>query len=154
MALSTWVCFLGRVSSDTRGRFMNLMHRAEIHIQSGTESANDCGVAVFEEVNPSVLDGLRLCAGHGSVLAIFICSKGLGPSDVWSIPHAGARDLLIWHDIPTAGDQVVSRLQRWDAVRRIVESPRIQNVLVGQSPQWRSLVASVAEVAAFTQSPV
>jgi transcriptional regulator with GAF, ATPase, and Fis domain len=154
MALSTWVQFLGRVASDTRDRFAGLLRRAGVDLRSPAGLAEGFGVVVFEQIDASVLEALRACVGRATVLAICISPGRLSPADVWAIPRAGAKDVLVWSSLPATADQVVSRLQRWDTVQGLVDSPRVKSVLVGQSSQWRTLVRSIVEMAAFTESSV
>ena len=154
MALSMWVRFLGRVSAETREGFGALLRRSGIDAGITVGVANGFGAAVFEQIDATVLDGLRACASSATVLAIRISPVRPSPGDLWALPQAGARDVLIWPKLPASADQVVSRLQRWNAVQELVESPAVKNMLAGKSGRWRDLVRSVVEVAAFSQASV
>jgi transcriptional regulator with GAF, ATPase, and Fis domain len=149
-----WVRFLGRVSSDTRDGFVALLRRAGIDPHITTEAVGGFGAAVFEQIDAAVLDGLRACSSSATVLAIRVSPARPGPGDLWALPQAGARDVLVWRTLPASAEQVVSRLQRWNAVQALVEAPAVKNMLVGESRRWRDVVRSVVEVAAFSQASV
>ena len=86
------------------------------------------------------------------VLAIALAERGLKPSDMWAVLHAGAADLLMWPRLPDTADEVAARLSRWEAVNSLAESARVNEFVVGKSSTWRSLIRQVVEVAAFTQA--
>ena len=109
---------------------------------------------MFEKVEAAVLDGLRACPTGTTVLAICISSVRPSLTELWAISRAGARDVLIWPQLPASADQVVSRLTRWTTVENLAASPTVKNVLVGECTRWRSVIRSVVEVAAFSQVSV
>jgi transcriptional regulator with GAF, ATPase, and Fis domain len=154
MALSMWVRFLGRVTAEIREGFGALLRRAGIDLRNPGGTVEGFGVVVFEQVDAAVLDGLRACANGATVLAIRISPVRPSSADVWALAQAGARDVLVWSRAPANADQIVSRLQRWNAVQELVDSPDVRNVLVGKSVRWHGVVRSVVEVAAFSQSSV
>jgi len=149
-----WVRFLGHVAAETREGFAALLRKGGIDPSFPKRITEGFGVAVFERVDASVLEGVRALASCATVLAICICPMSLRPVHVWALPRAGARDVLVWPSLPATADQVVSRLQRWSAVQELVDSPAVRNVLVGKSAQWRALARSVVDVAAFSQASV
>jgi transcriptional regulator with GAF, ATPase, and Fis domain len=67
---------------------------------------------------------------------------------------AGASDLLLWPTIPAHADDVVCRLQRWQAVRELVDSALVRSAVAGQSGAWRTMLRGVVEAARFTQASV
>jgi transcriptional regulator with GAF, ATPase, and Fis domain len=71
---------------------------------------------------------------------------------MWRLLDAGVADVLLWR--ASCAEQVLARLQRWQAVRELVDSPAVAHRLIGCSAAWRALVRSLAEVAAFTDSSV
>ena len=63
----------------------------------------------------------------------------------WLLANAG-------HD--AVARQAAARLQRWHELDTRMASTEVRDFLVGDSAAWRTLVRSVVEVAAFTDSPV
>jgi transcriptional regulator with GAF, ATPase, and Fis domain len=154
MALSMWVRFLGSVSEGTREGFMALLRSNDIDPTTTAGPAESFGVAVFEQPGADVLDGLRACAAEGTVLAICIGPGRPSLGELWAISRAGARDVLVWPQLPASAEQVVSRQERWAAIEDLVDGPAVKDVLVGNSARWRTMVRSVVEVAAFSQASV
>jgi transcriptional regulator with GAF, ATPase, and Fis domain len=153
MALPIWLKFIGPIAAQTRSAVESLLQGASIDHHSAGMSAG-VGVIVFEQWNPRISDEFRACIGRASAIAVYISPARLSPRDALAILEAGARDVLTWPRLPANADQVVSRLQRWNAVESLAESPQVKGALVGQSPQWRTLVRSVVDVAAFSQTSV
>ncbi|MBY0242232.1 MAG: sigma 54-interacting transcriptional regulator [Burkholderiaceae bacterium] len=87
-----------------------------------------------------------------------VCCGVLPSHAGWSLLESGAADVLLWPGAPAGAAnlaaQAAARLQRWHAVRQLMDSDMVRTGLVGDSPAWRALVRGVVEVAAWTQSPV
>ena len=149
-----WIRFLGRVTADTREGFAALLRRAGINLTFPTGATEGFGAAVFEQVDSTVLDGLRTFATTATVLAICVSPARPGLGELWTLSRAGARDVLSWPKLPDIADEIVSRLERWTAIERLAGSPAVKNVLVGDSTRWRAVVRSIVEVAAFSQASV
>ena len=149
-----WIRFPGRVADDTRRDFADLLGRADIELAFPTGVVEGFGAVVFEQVDDTVIEGVRTCAAGATVLAICVGPERPALAQQWALSRAGARDVLVWTELPDTADQVVSRLDRWFAVEQLASSDRVKDVLVGKSPRWRSLVRSVVEVASFSQAPV
>ena len=62
---------------------------------------------MFEQVGAAVLEGLRACPTGTTVLAICISPVRPSLAELWAISHAGARDILVWPQLPGSADQVV-----------------------------------------------
>ncbi|WP_374583319.1 sigma 54-interacting transcriptional regulator [Pseudoduganella sp.] len=95
-------------------------------------------------------------AAHGCpLLAICTQPADLPAEAMWAVLDAGAGDLLLADGAPDAvAHQAAARLQRWRELDARMASAEVREFLVGDSPAWRTLVRSVVEVAAFTDSPV
>src|SRR5262245_23554704 len=152
MALRAWLQFLPDVPPETRVCVLDLLRGVGIDPQPCTPGA--AGIVVFAHIDLSIVDELRSLSRRSTILAICVSPSRPTAAEMWSAMHAGTADLLVWPQVPEAADQVISRLERWEAVRTMVDSPRVSQVLVGQSRAWRELIRGVAEVAAFTQLSV
>lgn len=114
------------------------------------------GIALFAgwdgEAEALVRDG---AASGLPLLAICTAPVGLPAEAMWAVLEAGAGDLLLanaGHD--AVARQAAARLQRWHELDTRMASAEVRDFLVGDSAAWRTLVRSVVEVAAFTDSPV
>jgi len=54
----------------------------------------------------------------------------------------------------TLAASIAERLRRWDAIERLVQTPLVQDNLVGRSPAWLAVLRQVIEVAHFTTASV
>jgi transcriptional regulator with GAF, ATPase, and Fis domain len=115
------------------------------------------GIVRFRQVSDGLCDWVREASRGGAhrVLALAGSRAALAGGAGWRLLEAGAADVLAEDRAGLAlADEVRARFARWDEVDRMVESPLVQNHLVGRSPVWRSLLRQVVEVAAFTDAPV
>src|ERR1700682_1692587 len=67
---------------------------------------------------------------------------------------AGASDVFRWSSAAEMAERVKARFDRWRAVDELLQSPAIQNNLIGGSPAWRSALRQIVEVARFTNAAV
>jgi transcriptional regulator with GAF, ATPase, and Fis domain len=114
------------------------------------------GLVFFDEVSDPLCAFVRDVshAGRRRVLAVATTPGALGAGDPWRLLRQGTCDVLSWDRSPDPAREVLSRLERWAAVDRLVESPLVRNHLVGESPAWTSLLRQVVEVAAFSDAAV
>jgi len=160
MALSIWMRTLGAVANGAEPMLRSALDAAGIAIRE--QPARGFGVllcgsgdAASADLAPSAtLDTVHALSTQAAVLAVDCAPQPLPPGAMWGVLDAGATDLLPWSSAELCAQQIAARLQRWDAVQRLMASTAVQGWLVGESPVWRSLVHNVVEVSAFTQSPV
>jgi len=115
------------------------------------------GIVRFREVSEGLCDWVREASRGGArrVLALAESRAALAGGAGWRLLEAGAADVLAEDRAGAAlAGEVGARFARWAEVDRLVDSPLVQNHLVGRSPVWRSLLRQVVEVAAFTDAPV
>ena len=74
--------------------------------------------------------------------------------DAWDLVHAGASDVVSWHEAADPVGEVAARLQRWRLVDELTASPEVTRTLVGRSLAWQSVMREVVEVARFTDASV
>jgi transcriptional regulator with GAF, ATPase, and Fis domain len=93
-----------------------------------------------------------LCAARRVLL---LCT-GPAPSTAvtWQLVHCGAADVLICTNQAAQLQQAVWRLERWQAVERILQSALVRETLVGDSRAWRAMLRHVIEIAAFSQGSI
>lgn len=154
MTISTWLYFFDEVPSLTRASITTALEQAGLTLHPVTSQPQNFGVVVFDRMDEANLRKLRVMTRSSTVLAISTSPHGLNSTEMWAVLEAGSADLLLWSKLPAATDQAVSRLQRWDAVQKLIESASVKGTLIGESRLWRNLVRNVVEMAAFTQASV
>lgn len=154
MTLSAWLHFFDSVPASTRERIAQALAHAHIALTTVGDRSAPHGLAVLTDACGATLAQLRLLSSQATVLAIAAGPAPLPTSDSWALLAAGAADLLCWPDGNIQVEQVTARLARWEAVRQLADTPKVGSTLVGTSAAWRTLVRSVVEIAAFTDSPV
>jgi transcriptional regulator with GAF, ATPase, and Fis domain len=86
------------------------------------------------------------------VLAVALEPTALADGASWRLLQAGASDVLAWTGSADLARAVALRLERWEQVDRVVNSPLVRDHLVGQGPVWLSLMRQIVEVARFTDA--
>jgi len=86
------------------------------------------------------------------VIAIFTGARPLSTADALRVLACGAADVLPWSDRPVALAAVAARLERWEQVDELMQSPAVTSALVGESPNWRRVLREVVEIAHFTDA--
>lgn len=154
MSIPLWLHCCPQLQPDTIAVVRASLERSGICILPGAGRRDGVALLLFDRISPALLEaGSRLSGGPAGATVLALCTSAeLGTEDMWRLLDAGVADVLPWR----AGcvEQVLARLQRWNAVRALVDSPAVSARLVGCSAAWRALMANVAEVAAFTDSSV
>jgi len=118
--------------------------------------AGVAGLLFFSEVTQPLCNLLRELSHHGleRILAIAVSQSVLSSNNAWRLCQAGAADVFSWDRLSDPGNEIKGRVERWDAVDCVVNSPLVQNNLVGKSPVWISTLRQIVEVAQFTDASV
>jgi transcriptional regulator with GAF, ATPase, and Fis domain len=154
MSIPLWLHCCPQLQPDTIVAVSTCLEQGGMRILPGAGRREGVALLLFERVSPALLEaGSRLSGGAAASTVLALCmADELATGDMWRLLDAGVADVLLWR--AGCAEQVLARLQRWHAVRELVESPAVATRLVGCSAAWRALVRSVAEVAAFTDSSV
>jgi transcriptional regulator with GAF, ATPase, and Fis domain len=88
------------------------------------------------------------------VLAVALSATVLAADAAWRLIQHGASDVLAWDGTPDPAGDIVARLDRWNAVDELVESPAVRARLIGRSACWVSILRRIVETARFTDAPV
>jgi transcriptional regulator with GAF, ATPase, and Fis domain len=124
--------------------------------ESDLELVSRPALIFFEEVTEALEDMIRRVSRGGieRVLAIGLQRAALANGSAWRILASGASDVLVWDDPVNVAASIAARLERWDAVDRMVDSPVVRENLVGRSPAWVLLLRQIVETAHFTDASV
>jgi transcriptional regulator with GAF, ATPase, and Fis domain len=114
------------------------------------------GIVFFDQVTPEVAEFVSETS-LGSVerlLGVALRMQALEDGSAWQLLALGASDLIAWDHSPHAVAEIAARLERWEAVDRLMESPVVRSNLLGGSRPWRAMLRQVVEVAHFTDASV
>src|SRR5262249_13845952 len=151
-----WLYFLDRGDGLPEIVLADSLARAAVHTHSlDPDRPGGPGIVVFGESTPRLCEFLREVSNGGldRVLALAISRVALEGDNSWRLLQAGASDVLVW-DQDTMPAQVAARLERWESIDRLVQSPLVRNNCVGQSPIWITLLRQIVEMASFTDASV
>jgi len=155
MAINVWIHWIGENQKPEHCKVVDLLIQQSIKVQSlDAYSCCNSGVIFSSEVTPEVCNQLRELSrnGHNSVLVC--CCKPILGDAIWQLMEAGASDVLVFTEYSVIAHEIAARLQRWEIVDRMVNSPTVQNSLVGQSQALKTILRQVVEVAYFTDASV
>lgn len=147
-----WLGWSDDVAAAQRAAIVSLCEAADVKPQEGVPAARGYAVYAFSECSQEVITRIVELSRTTSVLAIAL--GRLESAQTWALLRAGAMDVLAWPRMPENAAQITSRWKRFCELRELVESARVHQVLVGDSPAWCKLIWGLAEAAAFTQIPV
>lgn len=114
------------------------------------------GIVFFDRVTPEVIEFVRETSVGGAerLLGVALQVHGSKDGSAWRLLASGASDLIVWHQSSHAPEEIAARLDRWDAVDRLLDSPVVRSNLIGESRPWRAMLRQVVEVARFTDASV
>jgi transcriptional regulator with GAF, ATPase, and Fis domain len=122
-----------------------------------TSAQNDAppSIVFFTGVTAEFLALLWEASSGGAERVLAIAA---GDSDLqhtaWQALKAGATDVLSWDHSSNPALDVAARLERWQAVDELVQSPVLRNTLVGQGPRWIKHLRRIIELGRFTDSDI
>ncbi|MDM0106063.1 sigma 54-interacting transcriptional regulator [Variovorax sp. J22R24] len=151
---TAWIHFFDPLPAAVRDAVLAVLHRSGLRTMPMPADAQDYGLMVLCAVDERILDALRQASRRAVVLVLVVAPCRLSGAEAWSLLRAGAADVMRWVPLPDDAAQVCARLTRLRTVQALIDSPRVRDVLVGDSPAWRALVRQVVEVAVFSQGPV
>ncbi|MFL5280983.1 MAG: sigma 54-interacting transcriptional regulator, partial [Rhodopila sp.] len=155
MAISTWVAFTGTVEEEIRTGIIDLLERSDIRTCTLSETqGGGLGLVVFDMVDDCLFSLLQNEHRTTAVLAVSVSGSTLTTQTLWSLIHAGARDVLEWPSLPKTAEDIACRLHRWSMVEALLDSHQVSSSLVGASAGWRSVMRGIVEAAAFTSSSI
>jgi transcriptional regulator with GAF, ATPase, and Fis domain len=112
-------------------------------------------VLFFDRVDPELCDFIRQVSRNGleRVLAVVVSRAALG-GDTWRLLESGASDVCAWHHFRQPATEIAARFGRWKSVDDTVNSPLVQESLVGRNPVWISVIRQIVEIASYTDASI
>jgi transcriptional regulator with GAF, ATPase, and Fis domain len=119
--------------------------------ESGAESGD--GILCISQVSDDACKFLRELTQSGRrVLTIQTDGVAADTSVIWQLLQAGASDVLVWSPAADTVERIKARFERWNAIDDLIQSPQVQDKLIGDSSAWRCSLRQIVEVAHFTQA--
>lgn len=126
-----------------------------IEIQDhGNYLSDHPGVVFSKEITSETCEQLRELSHSGQIPTLFCCDCAISGNTIWQLLEAGACDVLTCTEYMAITHEIITRLQRWEIIDCMVNSPAVQNTLVGESSALKAILRQVVEVAHFTDSSV
>jgi transcriptional regulator with GAF, ATPase, and Fis domain len=112
------------------------------------------GVIFFSRVDDLLYKELRGLNRMGRrVLAVAGSRHVIAEGVSWTLLQAGAADIVCWEQ-PDNAAQIAARLERWEAIEKIIASPVVADNLVGRSAAWQTVLRQCVELGRFTGASV
>lgn len=151
-----WLHFCGVKEPSGRKAVLQCLSVAGIQVRDYHPHAS-CGdgVLCISQVDEEVYELLRETHHNGA--RVLVIQSGPSAADaalVWRLLHAGAADVLTWSSSADVAARIKARFERWRAVDALLDSPAVQDKLIGASAQWRAALSRIVEVARFTSASV
>ena len=148
MAIKVWVRWLSGFQEQTVHEMTDCLIRQGIEVQDQDDYvSNNPGVIFSNQVTPALCEQLRELSRNGQIRILVCCDEVIPSNAVWQLLEAGAADVLANTEWSTLIQEIISRIQRWEEVDRMVHSPEVQHVLVGESQALKAILRQVVEVA-------
>ncbi|HEY0771076.1 MAG TPA: sigma 54-interacting transcriptional regulator, partial [Sphingobacteriaceae bacterium] len=160
-AREIWHYFFESVEDDKKENIIRLLADAGVKSSAynsdllyGTEVCLP-GIIFFNEPNQKLYNFLKEVSQQGvrRVLTVAVDTK-LSSQEIWSLLDCGAEDAFALCHLADFGTEVATRLKHWRQVDEIIESPLVEQNLIGRSPGWIKTLRQVVHIARFTDASV
>jgi transcriptional regulator with GAF, ATPase, and Fis domain len=152
-----WIHFCGPKDLAARQAIVDSLSSNGVVTRSLDANApSDEGIICFSNIDDDLYEFVRevSCNREKRVLAVPVAGAQLDSEQAWRLLLAGASDVFLWSSASEMAEKVKARFDRWRAVDELLQSPAVQQNLVGRSPAWRSMLRQIVEVARFTNAAV
>lgn len=156
-----WHYFFEPVEADKKAQITGLLANAgvtarEYNFEQFYDN-NAClsGIVFFKNANLQVQNFLKQASRQGlrRVLAVGIDSS-LSSKEIWNLLQCGAEDVFALADLSNFGAEITARLEHWKQVDEIIESPLVEQNLIGKSPVWIKTLRQIVHIARFTDASI
>jgi transcriptional regulator with GAF, ATPase, and Fis domain len=150
--MPVWVHFPAAISESFKKTLSSSLAQAGIaSCDMGARRPTDRGIVFFDEVTDSVCELLRNVTHADSerVFAIALSGSAL-KNGTWQLLQAGASEVFAWDHSLSPASEVAARLERWESIDHLLESPLVRQTLIGDGAAWRKMVRRIVELARFT----
>lgn len=148
--------FHGRGPLRHQDRIIDTLTKQGLMPSAGSgDNAIGFGIVFFDTVDDGLLEltATRIKSESARLLGVSTASAP-NSDESWALLDSGFSDLITWHDEADSALNLAARLERWDAVERLLESNLIEDNLIGSGTVWKNLLRRVIEVAHFTDASI
>jgi transcriptional regulator with GAF, ATPase, and Fis domain len=152
-----WIHFCGPKDLSATRAIIDSLTSTGVAIRSfDINSPSGEGIICFSSIDDDLYEFVREVSHNREkrVLAVPVAGAQLDSAQTWRLLLSGASDVLLWSSAAEMAERVKARLNRWRAVDDLLQSPAVQENLIGRSPAWRSVMRQIVEVARFTSAAV
>jgi transcriptional regulator with GAF, ATPase, and Fis domain len=152
-----WIHFCGPKDFPARRAILDSLTSTGIATRSfDIKAPSGEGIICFSSIDEDLYEFVREVSHNREkrVLAVPAAGAQLDSAQTWRLLLAGASDVFHWSSASDMAERVKARFDRWKAVDDLLQSPAVQNNLIGASPAWRSVMRQIVEVARFTNAAV
>ena len=150
--MPVWIHFLPSIDASSQTRLTGSLAEAGISFYEFSErQALDPGIIFFDTLTDEVCELIN-SATHGGcerVFAIALSAPEL-TKGTWGLLQAGASEVFAWDHSSKPALEIAARLERWNSIDRLVESPLVQQTLIGGGAAWKRMVRRVVELGRYT----
>ena len=139
-----------------KDRIIAALQKHGLRPSSGDRSESiGFGVVFFETVDEGLLELTTTPIGSQSSRLLGVSTASAPNTDEsWALLESGFSDLIAWDGEADSAYNIAVRLERWNAVERLLESNMIVDNLIGHGAMWKNLLRRVIEVARFTDASI
>jgi transcriptional regulator with GAF, ATPase, and Fis domain len=154
---SVWLHAAGEAGTSARPSVADALQSCGVALRPlDADDPHGPGVLLFDDVADELCDLVHRasCGGRERVIAVAAGGSPTSQRESWRLLAAGAADIFAWSHSDTPAAEIAARVERWDRVETLVQSPAVAGRLVGVSPAWRSTLRQVVEIAAYSSAPL
>jgi DNA-binding NtrC family response regulator len=113
-------------------------------------------VVAFDRTPCEVARHIGDLSGHGErrLIAIAVLDRVLDGTSAWRLLQVGASDVFSWDACPSPCERIGRRLERWEAIDRVMDDGLARSLMVGRARKFRAVLRQIVEVARFSDASV
>ncbi|HSX84766.1 MAG TPA: sigma 54-interacting transcriptional regulator, partial [Cellvibrio sp.] len=154
MTLHVWACNLANEKNFGESIFSRLTTNGVEITPVDSIGTEGTGVLVLDEPSADVDSQLQSIYPVSARHLLVIHNGKLPAAYARQLMHAGASDIMTMSDGQDSIDEMLARIQRWDAVEKLLDLPYVKDRLVGESSVWKNTLRQLVEIAHFTEASV
>ena len=157
MDMSCWMHVCAEVPEQTRQALTAGLHKQGITTTTfPAATPTGFGICLALEITKDLRSFLRSAStvGGGKVIVVMTASQQSTESAGLRLVQSGASDVLFWMNVDSVVQQIKSRLKRWFSVEQLLDREAVRDLIVGNSPAWRTALRDIAEIAHFSDTTV
>lgn len=155
MTIKTWVHWYSEHQKDIATKVTDILVQQGIEVQ-GLDAQQFCnqGVIFDSEISPELCQQLKTFSNFGRNQILVCCSSPMSGGLAWRLMESGASDVLTCKECKVVANEISARLLRWKEVDQLMDSPPVNEIVIGDSLALKTILRQVVEVGYFTDASV